>query len=66
MTKYNPEIYERMECFLNDLIEYNLDKKVEIYNNEKVNLEIKTSSNLFYDSLYGNFKVKDLIDMYAK
>ena len=26
---------------------------------------ILTKTNLFYDSLYGNFRVKDLIDLYA-
>ena len=63
MTKYNPEIYEKIKNFIKNIIEFHNTQEIKIYNDQKINLAKKT--NLFYDSLYGNFKVQDLIDLYA-
>ena len=63
MTKYNPEVYEKVKNFIQMIIKFHNTQEIKIYNDQKINIDKKT--NLFYDSLYGNFRVKDLIDLYA-
>jgi hypothetical protein len=61
-TKFNIDIYNRFENFIEETVKHH-KKDIDLYDPSKVNLELKT--NLFYDSLYGNFNLKDIIDLYA-
>ena len=59
---YSIDILNKFEEFIKISILHNNNPHTLIYKND-LNLEIKT--NFFYDSLYGNFKTSDLIDIYA-
>ena len=59
---YNIDILNTFEEFVKISIQHNKNPNTLTYKND-LNLDMKT--NFFYDSLYGNFKTSDLIDIYA-
>lgn len=62
IRKNNYEIFNKFYSFIHKSIQHHR-KNFENYQTQNIDLSLKT--NLFYDSLYGNYCVKDVVDLYA-
>ena len=62
-SKLNIDIYNKFNKFIESTIKHHQQIDLEIYNPQHIDLDLKT--NIFYDSLYSNLKISDIIDLYA-